>query len=105
MLGSVRVSQQAKHLIWGDRKEDFECVVRDVAESKIKGVVHSQSLDTCASLYAYFPHALQDANYSPGTEHISGNRLFGMFHSCINKHNERVVISSLSETDAVLQVQ
>ena len=81
-------------------------MVRDVAESKIKGVVHSQSLDMCASLYAHFLHALQDANYySPGTEHISDNRLFGIFHSCINKHNQRVVISSLSETDAVLQVQ
>ena len=69
-------------------------MVRDVAESKIKAhrvVVYCQSLDMCASLYIHFLHALQDASYyPPGAEHISDNRLFGMFHSYTDEHNKRV---------------
>ena len=64
-------------------------MVRDVAENKIKAhrfVVYCQSLDMCASLYAHFLHALQDASYyPPGAEHISDNQLFGMFHSCTDE--------------------
>eukprot|EP00731_Ephydatia_muelleri_P033458 Em0030g15a len=54
-------------------EEDFNCVVRDVAENDIKAqrvVVYCQSLDMCASLYTHFLQALQDASYyPPGAEH------------------------------------
>ena len=87
-------------------EEDFEYVVRDVAENNIKAqrvVVYCQSLDMCASLYAHFQHALQDASYyPPGAEHLSENRLFGTFHSCTDEHNKRVIMSSLRETGGVL---
>ena len=76
-------------------EEDFNCVVRDVAENNIKAqrvVVYCQSLDMCASLYTHFLQALQDASYyPPGAEHVSDNRLFAMFHSCTEEHNKRVV--------------
>ncbi|KAL5491661.1 hypothetical protein EMCRGX_G016993 [Ephydatia muelleri] len=89
-------------------EEDFNCVVRDVAENDIKAqrvVVYCQSLDMCASLYTHFLQALQDASYyPPGAEHVSDNRLFAMFHSCTDERNKRVVMSSLSETDGVVRV-
>ena len=42
-------------------EEDFNCVVRDVAENNIKVqrvVIYCQSLDMCASLYTHFLKAL-----------------------------------------------
>ena len=89
-------------------EEDFNCVVRDVAENNIKAqrvVVHCQSLGMCASLYTHFLQAVQDASYyPPGAEHVSDNRLIAMFHSCTDEHNKRVVMSSLSQTDGVVRV-
>ena len=55
--------------------------------------MYCQSLDMCASLdlYAHFLHALRDASYYlPSAEHINDNRLFGVFHSCTNEHNEGI---------------
>lgn len=84
-------------------EEDFENVVRDVAENSIKAqrvVVYCQTLDICESLYSHFLHVVQDATYyRTGAEQISDNWLFGMFHSCTDDHNKMVIISSLSQTD------
>ena len=41
-------------------------------------LVYSQSLDTCADLYAHF-----HAHYPPGSPHLSDYRLFGMFHALL----------------------
>ena len=74
-------------------EEDFSSVVRDLAErNKARRVViYCQSLDMCASLYAHFLRYLQDASYyPPGVEQVSDNRLSAMFHSCTDKHNNRV---------------
>ena len=83
-------------------EEDFECVVRDTSANNIKAqrvVVYCQSLDMCASLYAHFLHSLQDASYYP-----SDNLLFGMFHSCTDEHNKRVIMSGLIQIDGVVRV-
>ena len=89
-------------------EEDFECLVKDVAENGIKAqrvVVYCQSLDMCASLYAHFLHSLRDASYyPPGAEQISDNRLFGMFHSCTDEHNKKVIMTSLSHRDGTIRV-
>ncbi|KAL5474740.1 hypothetical protein EMCRGX_G026733 [Ephydatia muelleri] len=59
----------------------------------------------CASLYAHFLHSLQDASYYPsGAEQISDNLLFGMFHSCTDEHNKRVIMSGLIQIDGVVRV-
>ena len=59
----------------------------------------------CASLYAHFLRYLQDASYyPPGVEQVSDNRLFAMFQSYTDEHNKRVVMSSLSQADGVVQV-
>ena len=50
-------------------EEDFNCVVRDVAENNIK----AQRV-VVSSLYTHFLHALQDASYyPPGAEHVRDN--------------------------------
>ena len=92
----------------GTVQEDFKDVVADLVENNIKArrvLIYCQSLDMCASLYAHFLYSLQDASYYPtGAEKISDNRLFGMFHSCTDGHNKKVIMNSLSRADGVVRV-
>ena len=45
-------------------------------------LIYCRSLNMCADLFAHFSYALGEANsYFPSNaEHISDNRLYGMFH-------------------------
>ncbi len=89
-------------------EEDFAFVVADLLENKIKArriVVYCQSLNMCASLYEHFKYTLKDAGYyPPGAEQVSNNRMFGMFHSCTDKHNKAVIMESLGQPDGVVRI-
>ena len=92
----------------GTIEEDFKDVVTDLAENNIKArrvLVYCQSLDMCASLFAHFLYCLQDASYHPtSAEQISDNRLFGMFHSCTDAHNKKVIMDSLCQANGTVRV-
>ena len=42
--------------------------------------------------------------YPPGSNKISDNRLFGMFHASTPEHNEDVILKSLCKSDGVVRV-
>ena len=46
-----------------------------------------------------------DKSYYPaGSEQLSENRLFGMYHSCTPQHNKDVILHSLRRPDGVVRV-
>ena len=48
---------------------------------------------------------LEHLAYSPdGADHISDNRLFGMFHSGTPDHNKEVILKSIQESRGVCRV-
>ncbi len=50
-------------------------------------------------------YTLNNARYYPrGAEQISDNRMFGMFHSCTDKHNKAVIMESLAQPDGVVRI-
>ena len=51
----------------------------------------------CADLFAHLSCALGEANsyFPPNAEHISDNRLYGMFHAKTPHHNKEVIIKSM----------
>ena len=56
-------------------------------------------------MYAHFLYALGEKSYYPsGAEHLSDNRLFGMYHSCTDEHNKQVIVHSFSQPDGVVHV-
>lgn len=68
-------------------------------------LVYCQSLNMCADLYAHFLYELGDKSYyPPGSEKVSDNRLFAMFHANTPQHNKEVVLRSLNQPDGVVRV-
>ena len=62
-------------------------------------IVYCRTLDMCANLYAHFHYELGDSSYYlPGSEKISDNRLFGMYHANTPEHN-KVILNSLTRLD------
>jgi len=59
----------------------------------------------CANLYAHFHYELGDNSYHPpGSEKLSDDRLFGMFHANNPQHNKDVILCSLAKSDGVVRV-
>ena len=68
-------------------------------------IIYCRSLNVCADLYEHFHDALQDRLYYPPTaEHISDNRLFGMFHAHTPQHNKDVILESLQSANGTVRV-
>lgn len=68
-------------------------------------IVYCRSLNTVADLYAHFLYSLgNDSYYPPGAEHISDNRLFGMYHSNTSPHNKEVIQMSAQEPNGIVRI-
>ena len=88
--------------------EDFDSVLTDLTVNNIKAkrvLVYCQSLNMCSAPYAQFLYTLGENSYYPsGAEQVSDNRLFGMYHSCTDEYNKRVITDSLSQSDGIVRV-
>ena len=75
-----------------DMETDFSSVVTSLNELKNMAprvIVYCRTVDICADFYAHFHFELGDGSYyPPGTERISDNRLFGIFHANTPQHEE-----------------
>lgn len=109
----VAVSPNKKNIFYeavsmSNVEDDFELVVEDLAENNIRAkrlLVYCRSLDMCSTLYAHFMYTLGEKSYFPtGANHISDNRLFGMYHSCTDQYNKKVIVESFSKPDGVVRV-
>ena len=68
-------------------------------------VVYCRSLNMVADLYAHFLYTLGDDSYYPeGAQHISDNRLFGMYHANTSPHNKEVIQTSMLDADGVVRI-
>ena len=92
----------------GDVENDLSFLVKDLAANSVlanRVIVYCRSLNLCASLYAHFLHTLGDKSYHPpGSEQISDNRLFGMYHSKTDDHNKEVIMQSMGKADGTVRV-
>ena len=87
---------------------DLHCYLNSLRNLRSKAprvLVYCRSLDMCANLYAYFLYHLGDESYHPvGSEKISDNRLFGMFHASTPEYNKAVILRSLGSPDGVVRI-
>ena len=68
-------------------------------------IVYCRSLDMCADLYEHFHCSLGDSSYYPsGSDQVSDNRLFGMYHANTPSHNKDVILQSMQKEDEVVRV-
>ena len=68
-------------------------------------IVYCRSLNTVADLYAHFLYTLGAESYHPpGSEQISNNRLFGMYHANTPAHNKEVVQASMQDPHGVVRI-
>ena len=68
-------------------------------------IVYCKSLNMVADLYAHFQYALGDNGYHPhDAEHISDNRLFGMYHAHTTPHNKDVIHKSMQTPDGIIRI-
>lgn len=78
---------------------DLHFVVDELRQHKQvmpRVIVYCRSLNTCADLYAFFLSYLGENSYYPlGSDKVSDNRLFGMFHAHTAAHNKEVILESL----------
>ena len=94
------------------RKTEFENNLRPILNSlkKLRNkaprvIVYCRTLDICSDLYAHFLYELGNDSYFPvGSEQISDNRLFEMYHSTTPQHNKDVTMRSLSIPDGLVRV-
>ena len=88
--------------------EDLDSIVTDLTVNNIKAkcvLAYCQSLNMCSALYVHFLYTFEENSYYLSrTEQVSDNRLFGMYHSCTDEYNKRVIIDSLSQSDGVVCV-
>ena len=74
----------------------------DLGQGKANRViVYCRSLNMCSMLYVY---VLKDKSYNYGSDDLSVNRLFGMFHSNTADHNKQTVLSNMANIDGTIQV-
>ena len=67
--------------------------------------VYCQKISICADLYLAFMHHLGTLAYWPdGTDHVSDNRLVGMYHSGTPEYNKEVILKSLEDPRGVCRV-
>ena len=71
-----------------DIEADLQPLVHSLLAERNKAkrvVVYCRSLNMVADLYAHFLYTLGDDSYYPeGAQHISDNRLFGMYHAILH---------------------
>ena len=60
----------------------------------------------CEDLFAHFSYSLGEANsyFPPYAEHISDNRLYGMFHAKTPDHNKEAILKSMLDRNGVVCV-
>jgi len=91
-----------------DIETDLQPLVDSLLSKRNKServIVYCRSLNTVADLYAHFLYTLgNDSYYPPGAEHISDNRLFGMYHSNTSPHNKEVIQRSMQEPNGVVRI-
>ena len=87
---------------------DMAPIVCDLQANKWKAqrVLICHSLNTCADLYAHFCYELgEDGSYYPeNAEHVSDNRLYGMYHAISPPHNKDVILKSMLDVNGVVRV-
>ena len=88
---------------------DMAPIVCDLQANKHKAsrvLIYCRSLNTCADLYAHFCYELgEDGSYYPeSAEHISDNRLYGMYHAKSPSHNKDVILKSMLDENGVVRV-
>lgn len=67
--------------------------------------MYCRSLNTVANLYAHFLYTLGDSSYHPlDAEHVSDNRLFGMYHGNTSQHNKDVIQKSMQDPDGDVRI-
>ena len=92
-----------------DVEEDMAPIVNDLLTNKQKAqriLIYCRSLNMCADLFAHFSYALGETNsyFPPNAEHISDNRLYGMFHAKTPDHNKEVILKSMQDGSGVVRV-
>ena len=92
-----------------DIDNDMAPLVRDLLANKNKAeriLIYCRSLNVCSDLFAHFCYALGEANsyYPESAEHISDNRLYGMFHAKTPAHNKEVILKSMQDEYGIVRV-
>ena len=89
-------------------EEDFSDIVHDLLINNVKArryLAYCQSLNMCSLLFATFLYSLdENSYYPPGAQHLSSNRLFGMYHSCTDEANKRAIIESFGQPQGTIRV-
>ncbi len=87
--------------------DDLAFITSDLLCNNVKAnrvIVYCQSLDMCANLYIHFMTVLGDNGYyPPGSEQVSDNRLYGMYHAKTDEYNKDVM-KSLADPNGVVRV-
>lgn len=87
---------------------DFEPLIASLVDKRSNAnrvIVYCRSLNMVADLYAHFLYKLGDKSYYPeGEEHISDNRLFGMYHANTSPHNKQVIQRSMLDANGVVRI-
>ena len=101
---NIYYSVKRRTTVEADFEDLIECLkVNGIKTNRV--IVYCRSLDMCATLYAHFLHCLGDKSHHPiYAEHISDNRLFGMFHSSTPDYNKQIILNSLVRKDGVVRV-
>ena len=55
-------------------------------------------------IHTFFLNLAKNSYFPSGTEELSSNRVFAMYHSCSPQHNKEVVFESLVKTDGVVRI-
>jgi RecQ family ATP-dependent DNA helicase len=91
-----------------DIETDFKPLVNTLLAQRNEAeriIVYCRSLNSVADLYAHFLYILGSNSYYPhGAEHISDNRLFGMYHANTSQHNKDVIQRSMQDPDGVVRI-
>ena len=91
-----------------DIATDFQPLVDSLLAERnetTRVIVYCKSLNTVADLYAHFQYTLGNNSYHPhDAEHISDNRLFGMYHANTSSHNKDVIQKSMQHSDGVVRI-
>ena len=89
-------------------ENDLSHILDDLRKNSIcanRVIVYCRSLNVCSALYAHFLFELKEKSYYPiGSQEISDNRIFGMYHSNTPPHNKEVILSSMCKVDGIVRV-
>ena len=88
---------------------DMAPIVHDLRANQHKAqrvLIYCRSLNMCADLYAHFCYELGEKGsyYPENAEHVSDNRLYGMYHAKSPSHNKDVILKSMLDANGVVRV-